>query len=374
VGSILFITAQNTGGGHTSITRAVTARLERLRPGLTLAEVDGFSLGGGYTDAAGRMYNAVATFAPHLWGTIYAMGNLFVRPFNVFTARTIRKRLAAKLAETDPDLIVTVHPCYVGSVLNVLHSLGRDIPVVAIVADLDNVSYLWADPRTTLTLCPTKESYATMRKRGVPEERLALTGFPVRDAFSSVPVEAAGPGDVAGRPIRFLLMSGSQGGFKTGAVAALLLRLFDCHVTIIAGRDRLLKQTLEANMVPRHGDRLAVRGFVDDVERYMLESDVLLLRASPNTLMEAVTLCKPVIVIGSFSGQEARNPEFAEREHLGVRCNTLRDLPRTVSDLIADGGAKLQEIRDSEWRYRRPEAASDIAASIIRVMDGGDIR
>lgn len=371
--SILFITALKTGGGHTSITQSLSEQLRRLCPDVSIAEVDGPGLGGASTDALGGMYDWVARIAPQVYGAVYSLGNFFVRPVDFFLARAISRRLVAKLDEVRPDLIVTVHPCYVGSVMNVLEAIGRDIPVVAAVADLDNVSYLWADRRTTLTLCPTRPSLFTMRRRGVPEERLVLSGFPVREAFTSVHADATSAADLAGRPVRFLLMSGSQGSMRIAALAALLLRRFDCHVTIIAGKDRLLREALEQRMVPRHHGRVSILGFVDDVEQHMLAADLLLLRASPNTLMEAVTLCKPFVVIGSFAGQEAKNPAYVEHEGLGVRCTKLSDLPEVVSGLLADGGAKLQELREREAAYRNPGAARDMAAAILGVIgDEGD--
>jgi processive 1,2-diacylglycerol beta-glucosyltransferase len=316
----------------------------------------------------------MAEFAPPLYGMLYALGNVFTWPFVSLVARAIRRNLAAELAEVDPDVIVVVHPWFLGSALSVLERTGSTTPVVAVVADLDNVSYLWADSRAALTLCPTKEPLATMRRRGVPDGRLAVTGFPVREAFSSREVGAIRPVLPNDRPVRFLLMSGSQGGLRAGAMASVLLRHFDCHVTVMAGRGRRLRQTLEVRLIPRWGERVRIIGFVEDVGCLMQEADILLLRASPNALMEAVTLCRPVIVIGAFAGQEAKNPALVERERIGVRCTSLRQLPATVSDLLADGGAKLREMRESQLRYRKPDAASRIATAILSVTNGEDAR
>jgi processive 1,2-diacylglycerol beta-glucosyltransferase len=118
-------------------------------------------------------------------------------------------------------------------------------------------------------------------------------------------------------------------------------------------------------MVPLYDGRVSILGFVDDMEQHMLAADLLLLRASPNAVMEAVVLCRPFVVTGSFAGQEAKNPAYVEHEGLGVRCMRPSDLPDVVSGLLADGGAKLQELRVREAAYRNPDAARDMAAAIM---------
>jgi processive 1,2-diacylglycerol beta-glucosyltransferase len=102
----------------------------------------------------------------------------------------------------------------------------------------------------------------------------------------------------------------------------------------------------------------------------MTDADILILRASPNALMEAVNLCKPVVITGALTGQEEKNPEYAVNNNLGVVCKNTAYLIDTIKRLLADDGKQLNEIYLSQIGYRKTEAAKEIAGIMIDIMKG----
>lgn len=365
---ILFISADDTGHGHKSIIDALQKQIIKLDPNVQVSVVDGFSLGEKMLHAASSLYNPLVVNMPALWGVFYRIGNRSVKLINAFVAKHIKKKLIKLLYELDPDVIVSVHGVFVGSVLNVLEKKRLNIPVIPFIADLDNVSSLWADKRSACTLCPSAESKQTMLSLGIPEEKLRLVGFPVREEFcDSVP---AAPGEekvLAEEGMSILLINGSQGSRQTLKMALSLLEYDNCHISILAGNNTPLKKYLERELQPYLGNRVRIYGFTKDVKKHMLEADLLVVRASPNVLMEAVNLCKPVIVTGALKGQEEKNPDFVVRHCLGVFCKDIQKLSNTLIELSAQNGKKLQEIYAGQLRFRNPRAAREIAELIIGV-------
>ncbi|SHH87732.1 UDP-N-acetylglucosamine:LPS N-acetylglucosamine transferase [Sporobacter termitidis DSM 10068] len=365
--SILFISADDTGHGHKSITQALRQQIVKLNPNIQVSIVDGFSLGKKIMRVISKLYNPLIVSVPALWGLIYRAGNHSVRLINAFVSKNIKSNLIRCLEEIRPDVIIPVHGVYVGSILNILEKEKINIPVIPFIADFDNVSSLWADKRAEYTLCPSAESKKTMLSLGIPEDKLQLVDFPVREAFCDPSPAAPREGRIlAENGAAILLISGSQGSWRTFKMAKALLKGSNCHISVIAGNNVSLKKYLEKKLSLYIGSRIQVYGFTKDIKKRMLEADILIVRASPNVVMEAVTLCKPIIVVGALKGQEEKNPEYIVKYNLGTICENIKELPMVVSELLSQNGKKLKDIYDSQIRFRNLHAAQDIVEFVTR--------
>lgn len=366
---VLILTAENTGHGHKSITQSLCEQFVLLKYPLEVHEVDSFTLGGKLMEFAGNLYNIIAVKTPWLWKLLYQTTNLQPKFLNYIVSLMIKDKLLKLIKDTNPDIIVSLHAGFVGSVINVLEGKNIKIPLITYVADFDNVTRLWADKRSLYTICPTENSKRTIIKEGIKEDRIRVLGFPARERFNKYSIENEELEFAActkeAKPIKFLIMNGSQGTKKSLKMSEVLLNNFDCNVTIMAGRNKELKALLENKLFPKYKDRVTILSFVENVEHYMLESDILILRASPNVVTEAVNLCRPIIVTGSLLGQEEKNPQFVVDNNLGIVCRKINNLPSAVNTLLADNGRKLNDIYLSQLKYRRPQAAKDIARFIF---------
>ena len=369
---ILFVSSHNTGHGHKSITEALCTHIHRMEPGVEIKDVDGFILSGKINSFMSKLYDRFVVNVPLIWKYYYQLGNIFPGVANTYMTKNIRGSLIELIEQENPELIVAVHPCFVSPVKDVLEYMGRNIPVVSLVADLDNVSRMWADKRIDCTICPTEKARSSMVKYGVPAEKAVITGFPIRDRFNHYqPVTSLTYYNrikQKGR-LNFLLMNGSQGKGIVTHFAKELLENFDCKVVILAGNNIRFKEAAQ-NALRHYGDRVEVCGFINNVEQYMSEADILILRASPNVLMEAVNLCKPVIITGALTGQEEKNPEYAVNNNLGVICKKAGNLADTIKKLLADEGRLLNEIYLSQINYRNTGAAENIAEILLGLLKG----
>ena len=89
--------------------------------------------------------------------------------------------------------------------------------------------------------------------------------------------------------------------------------------------------------------RIQIYGFTKDIKKYMLAADILVIRASPNVLMEVVNLCKPIIIVSALKGQEEKNPKFVVRHNLGIYCKDIKMLPEMVTQLLFTKWEKAQK-------------------------------
>lgn len=367
---ILFISSENTGGGHKSITEALSKQLLLLSPDIQFRVIDGFRLGNWLLRFPSRIYDTLAVELPSLWGFIYRLSNPFKEFVNRVVAKNIRKSLLKQINAFQPDLIVSVHEIFVGSVIRVLNRADMDIPVISLIADLDNVTNLWADKRVKYIICPSDEAKKSMLEEGIANDKLYLTGFPVRSEFCDLNLpEPLSWHDKRKKYISILLISGSQGSPQVLNIVKTLLKHENIHITIIAGHNTALKNFMEKHFSKYVGNRVTIYGFIKEIKERMMEADILILRASPNVLMEAVNLCKPVIITGALRGQEEKNPQFVLKNKLGFYCRGIRELPDMISKLLENDGERLIQTSKNQYRFRKPESARNITELLIKTVN-----
>ncbi len=360
---IMILSSNYTGHGHASIAQSITEQLDQYDD-VRYQVVDGFELIGKAGIRMSKLYGPITRKAQDLWRISFALFDQHPRALIEPITVAIHDKFVKALNQFMPDLILTVHPFFNGSVMDILEFYGLDIPVYALQADLVNIHGAWCDPRAALTLCPTQEAYDCSIQRGMPSEKMMICGFPTRAKFCDAARVQDTPVYDGNRPLNCLLMSGGEGSGNMLKYAGQLLKNVDCRLEIICGRNEKLKEDLESQLSPQYSDRLTVYGFLDDVHVHMLDSDLVIARGSPNTLMEAVVLGVPLVITGSLPGQEADNPAMMVAHNLGVVCENPNILPSIVGALMANNGRRLQEIRAAQRAYRNLDNAKNIARLI----------
>lgn len=369
--NILIISSDFTGHGHKSITESLSEKFS-LHPDVKLHVVDGFTLSGNMGLRIGKLYGPVTRNAKELWKMGWELSLRKPSLVNDFIELTTRDNFIELLKRIKPDLILSVHPNFNGSLLNILEDYGIKIPFVTLIADLVSISPLWADPRVDYIICPTKESKYKCLEFGVSESKLVVIGFPVRQKFlqhlnDTSKENKANAQYTGNRPLECLIMSGGEGSGNMSRVAKILLKNFDCHVKIVAGRNKILKRRLEKNLYERFGDRVEVFGFSENIQDLMLSSDIAVTRGSPNVMMEAVACNVPLIITGNLPGQEEGNPGYLLKHNLGVVCKELRDLRSIVSELLSSNAYKLNKIKKSQREFLNPNIAKEIVDFLLKI-------
>jgi processive 1,2-diacylglycerol beta-glucosyltransferase len=369
---ILIISSDITGSGHKSITESM---LEQFRhyPEINVKVIEGFSLSGVLGLQVGKMYGSITRTSKEAWKLIWDITERRPSLMIEMGEATIFDRFVKLLNEMNPDAIITTHPNYNASITNILERINVNIPLFAVVADPVTISPLWCNPKARYTICPTEEARETCLKSGVPEDRIRVFGFPVRQRFYSHLTSADGKNyfDASQadyfpkNPLRFMIMSGGEGSGNMSRLARILLKNFDCSVRLLCGRNRLLKRRLEHTLLEKYPERIEVLGYTENVQALMLTSDILFVRAGPNTMMEAVMCNVPMVITGALPGQEEGNPGYAVKYGLGVICSEASSLKKVVASLLANNYEKLLDIKKKQVNFRNPNSAKDIVNFII---------
>ncbi|MDP4086200.1 MAG: glycosyltransferase [Bacillota bacterium] len=352
---ILVISSDHTGHGHKSIAESIHEKIGNNHD-VDIHVVDGFSLGGAPLLNIGKSYGPITRFSGQLWNLIWHFSAISSVLVDKVIEIMIKKNLIALLNDLKPDLILSIHPNFNGSVINILHKYEFQIPFGTLIADLVNIYPLWADPRADFILSPTDEAKEKCLEYGIPEEKIKVVGFPVRERF-----HRKSPSHFENKSvINFLMMSGGEGVGNMSTIAENLLTHFNCTINIIAGRNESLKTELETSLKTRYKERVEIFGFVKNIQDLMVEADVAITRGSPNVMFEAVATNLPIVITGALPGQEKDNPVFAEKHNLGISCKDTNDLHLVIEKLLAHEGHQLKSIIESQRSFINTNAAQDI--------------
>ncbi len=352
---LLIITSMYTGHGHKSIADALAERLSAYSD-IEVKIIDGFSLMNRFEQyMAEYTYGPITRMPGKAWEWNFIAGQTFRKPVTVVVASMIRARLLALLNSFRPDAILSAHPIFLASVLDVMDDAGLDIPLIAHEVDLVDITHYWYDPRIFRVLAPSREAYECTVAHVDDPSRVIEVGFPVRSRFINVPAPAPHEGTVV------TVMSGSEGSGIIRAVTRTLLKRTDVHVNVVCGRNKKLRKKLKKDFGERYHGRLSVMGFIDQIQDVMIASDVLIMRASPNAAMEAVVLNVPVILFGQLAGQELHNPDLLQAHGVAKYCPDPEALPGCLKALFADDGAEIRAMRAAQRAYAPADSAAETA-------------
>ena len=364
---VLILTA-SYGSGHNRV--AATLAAEFRRTGARPRVVDHFHdlVHPEFDRLTRSLYYAVLRRMPVLWGIAYWLGDQIPvsSPLLLGLNRLGTRRLGQLITTDRPDRVVSVHPTPVAA-LSELRARGFPIPPHTTVFT-DFVAHTqWIHSHLDRYCVPAEEIARDLLARGVPRQRVTVTGIPVAREFaeSSERAQARLALGLSARLHVLLFMDGSQGGFgRLEEAARTVLRMEEpFQAVVVTGREEGLEARLRA-LVHGRESRVKIFGYVDNVRQLMGAADFLVTKAGGLTLGEALAAELPVICFGSLPGQEARNERFAAMAGVALVASDGAQLQRVIGAALRDP-VLLRNMRERIHAYRRPRAASEIVELVL---------
>ncbi len=365
----ILILFSDTGGGHRAAASAIDGALHELHPRVQVQWCD--PLLGEARPTVRRvvsLYPGIVQRAPATWALVYHAfdsGPAFALLQAVFGAQ-VRTVVGKRLREFDPDLLLSVHPL-LNHVLWKTLEQARPRGVMIVVTDLVRIHRGWRWRRADLTVVATEEARRSLLAAGFSPERVALLGLPLDGRF-----RPAAPGE-AGRLRRalgldpdrptVLVVGGAEGsGRLLDQVRALAEQRHPWQVIAVCGRNQRLRERLWALplVTPTR-----VLGFVTAMPELLRAADLVLTKAGPGAIAEALATAVPMILTGYLPGQETPNLRYAVAAGVAVYEPRPRHLPRLVHRLLVADPDHLNHMRERAVALARPSAAAEIAARAI---------
>jgi len=360
---ILILTTQK--GGHRSSSDAIKSALLELNPNVEVNDFDSMKFMPGYTggekDEEG--YISFTTRYRFFWKCFFEFSSFFRSFSNFILYKTIFKRFKKFMREYKPDIILSVHPCFVGSVHKCLRKIKLNIPFYTCILDLVKHSHLWYDKKCNITFVPTVKMYNLLLKKGFKKERLVHSGFPINERFNRI---NKSPKTEISVP-NVLMVSPSLKREKATLKLILAALKHNVNLTVVTGSDKKLKEYLDEKLL--NVKNVTVLGYVSDMDYRLSNADVLIGKAGPNMILEAVKMCVPVLITGHILGQEEKNYQYIVENQYGLECGSPQKLSNALDLLFENDYELLKKFSQNQQSCNDTSGAKVVAKYLLEALN-----
>ena len=350
---VLILTSVKTGFGHRASANAIEKKLKDR--GYETRQLDVFPLMGKMGMLMENSYIPLTTKAPHVYFLCQRVSEYFPLFIHAQMYFRIRKNLLREIETFRPDLILSVHCMFTRAISYLIRKEKLGIPFYVGVVDLMYPPKVWEDKEADATFVPTDEIYEDYLKKGFSKDRVMVSGFPIRDDIIAR--------DERVRDHMHLLMINPSTDLKKNIRFALKAsKAENVSIDFVCGLDERLYETLkQLQEKGKIKDNVRIHNFVSNVNELLYESDVVLAKAGPNIITEALYSATPIVITGHIKGQENYNYRYVTEHGFGVKCENPDRIRKVLKNLA---GGDLEKYRQIIIAHKIKNGADFIAAYI----------
>mgnify|MGYP002740433355 FL=1 len=335
-----------TGGGHFSGAKSIAEKLKTLQPEAHFSMHDGldgcinffrFFLETGYS--------VTANYLP-LWyicfyqvTQIKLVQKLCNRLFSPFLSLHVRKQIVkGKFTK-----IICTHEILMPIIKRICNELHINIPIICIVMDPFTAHSLWFFEKDVnfIVFSEYLKKVAIQKYSVLPEN--IFVAQPIFSEKFNIPLSDAKKQNVKNtlsipHDKKILLIAGGGEGLKNAdkILKTLLQNNFSEYVIIVCGKNKVLKQRLEKITAKYKAQNVRIFGFVNIMYELINISDCVVSKGGPGTVMEVLTLKKPLIIPDFIRYQEWGNVFFVKQNNAGFLISEPNAVHKKVTELFTN--------------------------------------
>lgn len=310
------------------------------------------------------VYIYLVRYAPFLWGSIFHLLNSqslkpLINSIRHFFNALQSRRLIKYVLDEAPDAVLCEH-FLSAELVSHLKRKGRFKGLVLCGVTDFGVHQFWINEGTDHYFVASEMTKIELIEKGVPEEKILVTGIPVEAKFSK---------EISKKQMRFKLglddgkftVLITSGGFGVGPIKKIAERLDDIsselQMLVICGKnDQLLDYFKENNFKKK----IKAFGYVNNMEECMEASDIIISKSGGLTVSESLVKGLPMLIIRPIPGQEMRNAQIIENSNIGIRLNDVDEVTEQVEKMLEGDGKVLKQMRENALKLAKPKAAQGI--------------
>lgn len=294
-------------------------------------------------------------------------------------ARVMFPKFVEYVDQVKPDAVICTHITAANVAVSARMLLGARFPIVCVPTDYE-VEGMWPHRKADLFCVANEYMAETLRPRGVPEERIRITGIPTRPAFGEEYDRAAVRAEL-GLPAGKRLVLALAGAhlprpyvhFRE-ALDKLLPYLHsfdDLHLVVIAGKDPAYAEHLRRQCEDYGLSNVTVFEYVDGIASLMAASDLIICKSGGLTVTECLCARVPMVLMGRAYGQENANVRMLTASGAALHVTTARELLDTLRHIDAHPASTDAMLINASF-LRKPNAAVDIAQATWELAESDE--
>ena len=369
---IIIISSEYTGHGHKSVHTAIVEGFERLyKDKIECKVINGFKLGDLELVAMERLYNVCIKYFPNMWGKFFNLSNNDSGSVNRKITRKIRRRLLKKIEQYKPDLILSVHPLFNGSVLDILKKYHPEIKFYTLITDIVSVTHIWLDNKVDKIISPSIEASNFIAENGVDKDKILTFGIPERENFTAAysNIEDLRKNTNLNGKLKVLLLNNSERSKRIFYIIRKLHEKYDCDVTVVCGRNKNNYKRIKRRL-RNYQKEVNVIGYSKELFKLLQDNDILITRCGSLSIVEGINCLIPIVSMGALKGQEEGTPIYLEENGMGYNTVSTDDIFNKIDLLLENGREKLLKTREAQFNYygrnAREKVVNFIAGELLK--------
>ncbi len=356
----------NAGGGHSSAAKAIVAEIEKkYSDKVECVLVDAMNqqptfavwvLEKGYTYAI----NYIIWF----WWFVYWISQFrfVIKLEDKFFSRSVRNKLLPVLVKEKFDHVISLYFFLNRSIVQIINDNQLNTKVSCVVTDPFTVPNTWFLEDSINYYVYSEEASAAARKFGISKNKINIIPPIINERFYNVAdITKNDSRNKLGWPIDkkiILVMSGGTGLYHgPQALWQLVKTDSDKKIVVVCGQDKLFFHHAKW-LAEKYPDKfLSVYGFADNVPEILNAVDIVISKAGPATIFEALLLKKPIILLYYLWKQELGNRDFVVKHAIGKYTTRLRSLNKAVDELL--NSTIISENLDKVWPLVGAESGAE---------------
>jgi len=369
----LFIIA-DSGGGHRTTANAVKAQILSeqpdacvyLMPAVDILNTPQRLFSRGIEEAYNHSIQ-MGTYwmEPFLFNSVYMMELPVIHQY-------IALRNAQIVAEFQPESIVAFVPATQEITYHGLQFLQKEkeIPLYTVITDLVSMRHNWIMPEQAFSFVPTQDAKTFFEQRGIPSEKMQVTGLPVHPRFYQQGADIASlKQKYQLDPERFtlLILMGANGSQSIYSYCKLIDSLgLPIQIIACCGKSRQVQALLEV-YARSSKNPIKVMGFTREIDELMQVSDLLLTKPGSVSLVESITQNLPLLIDASnyIMWQERGNDTYVEQHKIGMVFRSRQGL-KAILDLLLNQPEKYADLKRNLQNFPKQNSTALIAEHLLQ--------
>lgn len=276
--------------------------------------------------------------------------------------------LEEEIIDFRPDLIVSCYYFVAGSAKKICDRHRIQSEIVTVVSDIFSAHPIWFTSKDTKYLVFSKAIF-DQAINYINKDLVTQFGYFFNSRFEAplsnnkiCEIKAELELDISLKTV--LILSGGNGLLNADRVLVELINtnLTNFQIIFVAGRNQELYNKCQAIINNQRSSKIKLFGFCDNVYELMNIADVIIGKAGPATVLEAVALHKPLFLSHYIWEQEKGNVDWVVNNNYGI----YEPQPKKLAELVTNyfDSAKSPNV------FKQTNLKSSSTAAIEHLIEG----
>lgn len=331
---ILILTAR-IGSGHLAVAKAIKQHLLMENSQLNIKIIDLYAYL--YPKNYEALYSSYEWMIRHM-PQIYNIRYRLREKKGVKPSKKHLNRFCELIKEHNPGMVISTYPVSTALMAKYKKVHNSKIPLVTCITDVVSHNE-WLNKECDRYFVPDESVKEAMVNKGFSSHSIDVVGIVLKPLYyENCNYEEIRASLGLSKEQKVILMMGGIMGLlpRQKAFYRWMDQRIGVQTIVLTGRNkRLYNKLLKMDF-----KQVKVEEFSEYVYQYMQIAEFIIGKSGGITLYECIASSLPMVVYRPFLGQELRNCKFIEKNGLGFKVHSIKELKTAVMDMLASSSEK----------------------------------